>query len=147
MSWSQKRSSMTKYSSKLGQGSIGSQHSHVTHPESLRSDPFCFKCLKLGLSYFDLLRCNNLLLSKFMDYYVIEWSFQAVFCSDDNLFEFISLAFKFSGQLACFFLDWLNLLGDFHQFTLQCMYLLLGCALFCEPLRSFDWGQSLYLCL
>jgi hypothetical protein len=138
LSRSQKQSNMTKYSSKLSQGPTGSQHSPVTHPELLKSDPFCFKFLELGLSYFDLLQCDNLLHSKFVDYCAIEQSFQALFCSDDNLFEFISLSFKFSGQLACFFLDWLNSLGDFHKFTLQCMYLLLGCALFLEPLHSFD---------
>jgi hypothetical protein len=136
---------MTKYSSKLGQGPTGPQHSPVTRPESLRSDQFCFECLELGSSCFDLLQCDNLLFSKFLDYCVIERSFQALFCSDDTLFEFISLAFKFSEQLACLLLEWLQSLRDFHYFTLQRVYLLLGCALFCEPLHSFDWGHGLQL--
>jgi hypothetical protein len=145
LSKSQKWSNMTKYSSKLGQGPTGPQHSPVTHPESLWSDQFRLECLELGSSCFDLLQCDNLLLSEFLDHCVIEQSFQVLFCSDDNLFKFSSLAFKFSEQLACLLLDWLKLLGDFHHFTLQRMYLLLGCALFFEPLHSFDWGQSLYL--
>ena len=127
-------------SSKPCQGPTGPQHSPVTRPESLRSIQFHLECLKLGSSCFDLLQWNNLLLSKFLDHCVIEWSFQSLFCSDDNLFEFSFLVFKFSEQLACLFLDWLKSLGDFHHFILQCVYLLLSCALFCKSLHSFDWG-------
>jgi hypothetical protein len=129
---------MTKYSLKLGQGPIGPQHSPVTHPELLRSDQFCLECLNLGSSCFDLLQCDNLLLSKVLDHYVIEQSFQVLFCSEENLFKSSFLDFKFNKQLACPFLDWLKTLVNFHHFNLQCMYMLLGCALFCEPLHSFN---------
>jgi hypothetical protein len=84
---------------KLGQGPTGPQYSPVTRPESLRSDQFYFKRIDLGSISFDLLQCDNLLFSKFLDDYVIEQSFQALFCSDDTLFEFSSLAFKFREQL------------------------------------------------
>jgi hypothetical protein len=118
---------MTKYSSKLGQGPIGPQHSPVTRPESLRSDQFRFECLELGSSGFDLLQCDSLLFSKFLDYCVIERSFQALLCGDGTLFEFSSLAFKFSEQLTCLLLEWLQSLRNVHYFTLQRVYLLLGC--------------------
>jgi hypothetical protein len=140
-----KWSNMTKYTSKLGQGPKGPQHSPVTHPKSRRSVQFFLKCLELGSSCFDLLQCDNLFLSKFLDHCVIEWSFQTLFCSDDNLFEFSFLVFKFRKKLACLFLDQLKPLGDFHHFTLQRMYLLQGFMLFYKPLHSFNQGQSLYL--
>jgi hypothetical protein len=136
---------MTKCSSKLGQGPTGPQHSPVTHPESLWSDQFHLECLELGSSCFDLLQCDNLLLSELLDHCIIYWPFQALFCGDDNLFKLGSLAFNFSEQLACLFLDWLKSLGDFHHFTLQHVYLLLGGALFWKSLHSFDWGQGLQL--
>jgi hypothetical protein len=138
---------MTKYSSKLGQGPTGPQHSPVTHPESLRSDQFCFECVDLGSSCFDLLHSDSLLFNKFLDYCVIEWSFQVMFRSDDTLFDFSSLDFKFIEKLECLLLEWLQSLRDFHHFILQCVYLLLGCALFCKPLHYFEWGHGLQLFL
>jgi hypothetical protein len=114
---------MTKYSSKIGQGPTGPQHSLVTRPESLRSDQFHLEC-------FDLLQCDNLLLSKFLDYCVVYWPFYALFCGADNLFNLGCLALNFSEQVACFLLEWMNSLGDFHHFTLQHVYLLLSGVLF-----------------
>jgi hypothetical protein len=136
---------MTKCSSKLGQGPTGPQHSPVTRPESLWSDQLHFECLELGPSYFDLLQCDNLLLSELLDHCVIYWSFHALFCGDDNLFKLDCLALNFSEQLACFLLEGLKSLRDFHHFTLQHVYLLLGGALFWKSLHSFDWGQGLQL--
>jgi hypothetical protein len=135
---SQKWSSMTKYSSKLGQGPIGPQHSPVTRPESLRSGQFHFECLELGSSGLDLLQCDSLLFSKFLDYCVIERSFQALFCSDGTLFKFISMAFKFGKQLTCLLLEWLQSLRNVHYFTLHCVYLFLGCELVYKPFHSFE---------
>jgi hypothetical protein len=93
---------------------------------------FHFERLNLGSSDFDLLQCNNLLFNKFLEYCVIEWSFQALFCSDDTLFELCSLAFKFGEQLECLLLEWLQSLRDVHYFTLQCV-LVVG---LCIALRS-----------
>jgi hypothetical protein len=78
---------------KLGQGPTGPQHSPVTRPESLWSVQFCFESLELGSSCFDLLFCCGLLLGEFQDHCVIYWSFQALFCSDDDLLKLCSLAF------------------------------------------------------
>jgi hypothetical protein len=113
--------------------------------ESLWSSQFHLECLEFGSNYFDLLQCENLLLNELLDHCVVYWPFQALFCSDDNLFKLGSLDFNFSEQLACLFLDWLKSLGGFHHFTLQRVYLLLGGALFCKPLHSFEWGQGLQL--
>jgi hypothetical protein len=138
---------MTKCSSKLGQGPIGPQHSSMTHSESLWSDQLRFECLELGPSYFDLLQCDNLLLSELLDHCVIYWSFHALFCGDNNLFKPSCLALNFIEKLACFLLEGLKSLRDFHHFTLHHVYLLLGSAFFWKSFHSFDWGQGLQLCL
>ena len=82
--------------SKLGQGPTCPQHSPMTRPESLWSDQLRFECLELGLSYFDLLQCNDLFLSELLDHCVIYWSCHALLCSDDNLFKLNCLALNFS---------------------------------------------------
>jgi hypothetical protein len=129
---------MTKCSAKLGQGPTGPQHSPVTCPESLWSDQLYFKCFELGPSYFNLLQCDSLLLSELLDHCVVYWSFHALFCSDDNLFNLGWLDLNFNEQLACFLLEWLKSLRDLQHFTLQHVYLLLGSALFKKSLHSLD---------
>jgi hypothetical protein len=69
---------MVKYDQvlpKLGQGPTCPQHSPVTRPESLWSEKFCLEHLDLGLSFFDLLQCYDLLLNELMDECIIDWPF------------------------------------------------------------------------
>jgi hypothetical protein len=72
----------------------------VTRPESLWSDQFRLECLDIGLSFFDLLQCDNLFISELLDHCIIYWPFHVLFHGDDNLFNLDSLAFNFSEQLA-----------------------------------------------
>jgi hypothetical protein len=78
LSKSQKWSNTTNVLSKLGRGSIGPQHSLVTHPKSLRSGQHCFKGLNLSSSCLDLLFHQSFLLGELLNHLLSNRPFQAL---------------------------------------------------------------------
>jgi hypothetical protein len=79
-----------------------------------------------GLSSFDLLLGQGLLLAELLNNFLINRSFQMFFNYSDYLFQLYSSSFILLKQLARFILDWLEPMSHFHDFSLCGVDLLLS---------------------